>query len=189
MLATLVEGDQKAPFSIATTRRCRRGCYSFPWYTLPLICTLYCWVLSKAVSSTIFKVYGMTRTGIKPRSPGPLANTLTTRPMSRLYLISYIVAYKYWISYTVAYKYLISYTVAYKYLISYTVAYKYLIYIVAYKYLISYTVAYKYLISSSSSSSSSSRAASTDIPDPLFPRLPIIHRHRQVFGVTSRIIT
>ena len=37
--------------------------------------------------------------------------------------------------------------------------------------------------------SSSWRAASTDIPDPLSPRLPIIHRLRQVFRVTSRIIT
>ena len=29
-LATIVEGDPKAPFSIATTPRCRGGCYSFP---------------------------------------------------------------------------------------------------------------------------------------------------------------
>ena len=27
----LVEGDLKVPFSIATTQRCRRGHYSFPW--------------------------------------------------------------------------------------------------------------------------------------------------------------
>ena len=39
-------------------------------------------MLSKEVSSTIFWVFGMTRPGIEPRSPGPLANTLTTRPMS-----------------------------------------------------------------------------------------------------------
>ena len=32
-------------------------------------------MLSKVVSSTIFKVFGMTRPGIKPRSPRPLANT------------------------------------------------------------------------------------------------------------------
>ena len=31
-LATVVEGDPKAPFSIATTPRCRGGRYSFPWY-------------------------------------------------------------------------------------------------------------------------------------------------------------
>ena len=30
-LATVVEGDQKAPFSIATKPRCRGRCYSFPW--------------------------------------------------------------------------------------------------------------------------------------------------------------
>ena len=29
-LATLVEGDQKAAYSIATTPRCRGGRYSFP---------------------------------------------------------------------------------------------------------------------------------------------------------------
>ena len=46
--------------------------------TLPLICALYCWVLSKEVSSTIFKVFGMMRPGIKHRSPRPLANTLPT---------------------------------------------------------------------------------------------------------------
>ena len=38
-------------------------------------------------------------------------------------------------------------------------------------------------------SSSSWHAASTDIPDPLSPCLPIIHRIRQVFRVTARIIT
>ena len=31
MMETLVEGDANAPFSIATTPRCRGGCYSFPW--------------------------------------------------------------------------------------------------------------------------------------------------------------
>ena len=35
------------------------------------------------VSSSIFKVFGMTRPGIEPRYPGPLANTLTAGPMSR----------------------------------------------------------------------------------------------------------
>ena len=32
-LATVVEGNPKAPFSIATTPRCRGGHYSFPWIT------------------------------------------------------------------------------------------------------------------------------------------------------------
>ena len=31
-LVIIVEGDQKAPFSIATTPKCRRGRYSFPWF-------------------------------------------------------------------------------------------------------------------------------------------------------------
>ena len=81
-LATIVEGNQKAPFSIATTPRCRGGCYSFPW-----IAPLYPWyvayfaVLSKEVSSTIFNVFGMTRPGIERKSPKPLANTLPTRPI------------------------------------------------------------------------------------------------------------
>ena len=29
----------------------------------------------------------------------------------------------------------------------------------------------------------------TDIPDPLLPPFPIIHRLRQVFRITSRILT
>ena len=39
-------------------------------------------MLSKEASSTIFWVFGMTRPGIEPRSPGPLANTLTPRPVN-----------------------------------------------------------------------------------------------------------
>ena len=31
MLATVVEGDLKAPSSIATTSRCRGGHHSIPW--------------------------------------------------------------------------------------------------------------------------------------------------------------
>ena len=82
-LATIVEGHPKAPFSIATTPKCREECYSFPWIcsTLSLICTLYCWVLIKEVSSTIFKVFDMTQPGIEPRFPRPLVNTLTLMPM------------------------------------------------------------------------------------------------------------
>ena len=51
--------------------------------TLPLICTLYCWVLCKEVSSRIFKIFGMTQPRIEPQSPRPLANNLPARPMSR----------------------------------------------------------------------------------------------------------
>ena len=49
---------------------------------LHLIRTLYFWVLSAEVSGTIFKVFGMMWPWIEPRSPGPLANTLPTRPIS-----------------------------------------------------------------------------------------------------------
>ena len=33
-LVTIVKGDPKAPFSIATTPRCRGGRYSLPWIAL-----------------------------------------------------------------------------------------------------------------------------------------------------------
>ena len=68
-LATVVEGDQKDPFLIATTPR--RRSTPFSWllhFTLDSIS--YYWVLSKKVSSTIFKVFGMTRPRIEHRSPG-----------------------------------------------------------------------------------------------------------------------
>ena len=60
---------------------------SLDCHTLPLIRALYCRLLSKEVSSTISKVFGMTRPGIEPRSSRPLANTLPNRPMSRLWNI------------------------------------------------------------------------------------------------------
>ena len=81
----VVKGNQKAPFSIATTLRRRGGRYSFPW-TAPF----YPWYvpyiaeLSKEVSSTIFEVFGMTWPGSEPRSPIQLANTIT-RP-NQIYL-------------------------------------------------------------------------------------------------------
>ena len=37
----------------------------------------------------------MTRPGIEPRSPGPLANTLTARPMSGIYICKNICIYVY----------------------------------------------------------------------------------------------
>ena len=45
-LAALVKGDPKAPFSIATTQRCREGCNSIPWfvplYPWSLLCNAKC---------------------------------------------------------------------------------------------------------------------------------------------------
>ena len=74
-LTTVVEGDHKAPFSIATT--------PFPGL---LHCTLDAYFILQSpkqgsiLSSTIFKVFeSMTRPGIESMSPGSLANTLPTR--------------------------------------------------------------------------------------------------------------
>ena len=47
-------------------------------------------MLSKVVSSSIFKVFGMTRPGIEPRSPGPLANTLTAGPNTHTHTHTHI---------------------------------------------------------------------------------------------------
>ena len=55
--------------------------------------------------------------------------------------------------------------------------------VVSYRWIISVTHIYIYIYISSC------RATSTDIPDPLSPFLPIVHRLRQVFRATSRILT
>ena len=74
---TVVYGDQKAPFSIATTPRYRWGRYSFlwnaplyPWY-VPYFDECY----ARRYQVPFFKVFGMTWPGIESRSPGPFANT------------------------------------------------------------------------------------------------------------------
>ena len=59
-MATVVEGDQKAPFSIATNRGAGEGATSFHGLLCFTLDTyLICWVLSKEVSSNIFKAFGM----------------------------------------------------------------------------------------------------------------------------------
>ena len=70
-LATVVEGDQKAPFSIATTLRCRGGAPFYPWYASHIA---EC--LARRYQVLFLIVFGTTRPRIEPRSPGPLANTL-----------------------------------------------------------------------------------------------------------------
>ena len=54
---------------------------------------------------------------------------------------------------------------------------------------LAYTLMATQLLPSRYISSSSCRAGSTDIPDPLSPLLPIVHRPRQVFRTTSCILT
>ena len=82
-LATVVQGDPKAPFSITTTMRCVRGGANHFSGLLHFTLDTDLILLSKEVSCTILKVFGMTRPGIEPRSPSPLTNTLPTGPMSR----------------------------------------------------------------------------------------------------------
>ena len=86
-LSPFVEGDQKAPFSIATTPRCREGRYSFPW-----IASLYPWYIpyiAECYASTIFKIFGMTWRGIETRSPRPLPLP-TTRLCDQQQRINYV---------------------------------------------------------------------------------------------------
>ena len=65
-LASLVEGDQKAPFSIATTPRCRGGRHSFPW-----IAPVYTYLVLLSVKQGGIKYHFKSTTwpGIEPRSP------------------------------------------------------------------------------------------------------------------------
>ena len=60
--------------------------HSLDCSTLPLIRILWCWVLSKAASSNIFWVFGMTQPGIEPHVSCALAHTLPTWPMGYIYI-------------------------------------------------------------------------------------------------------
>ena len=64
----VVEGDPKALFSIATTRRCGKGWYFFGWITLLAhsSCLIVLRVLSKEVSSTIFESLVWLDPGLNP---------------------------------------------------------------------------------------------------------------------------
>ena len=82
-LVTVVDGDQKAPFSIATTPRCSRGFYSFPWIA-PLYPRYEPHIVvckARRYQVPFFKVFGMTRPGIEPSTPGSLVSTLPTGPI------------------------------------------------------------------------------------------------------------
>ena len=65
-----VEGDPKVPFSIATTMRCREGCYSFPWI-IPL--DAYIIILSVKqgdIKYHFLNLWHGSQPGIEPRLPG-----------------------------------------------------------------------------------------------------------------------
>ena len=75
-LVIVIKGDPKASFSIATTPRCREvPLLSLDCSTLPLIRTLYRWVLIKKVSSITLSIFAMTRPEIELRFVRPLAKT------------------------------------------------------------------------------------------------------------------
>ena len=72
-LTTVVEGDSKAPFSIATTSKCRESATPSP-------------VLSHlTLDPYLIILSGITQPGIESRSHGPLADTLIIMPVSRKY--------------------------------------------------------------------------------------------------------
>ena len=87
----MVEGDMKAPFSIATTLKCWGRCNSFSLIT-PLIFDPYLIILN-VKQVLFFWVFGMTWPGIEPQFPRPLVNTLTIMPMGRLFIYIYIYIY------------------------------------------------------------------------------------------------
>ena len=74
---TLVKGDPKAPFSIATTPRWRESVTPFPGL-LHFILDLYLIMLSVKQGHTKyhFWVFGMNQPGIEPWYSGPLGNSL-----------------------------------------------------------------------------------------------------------------
>ena len=84
---TVVKGDRKAPFSIATTPRYRQGGYSSPWIA-PLTHDPYLIIVLsiKYFFFFFFKVFGMTWPGIEPWSPQPLVNTLAIIFQNKFYL-------------------------------------------------------------------------------------------------------
>ena len=69
-LATVVEGDAKAPFSIATTLSRRGMGLSFPCSTLPLIRILRCWVFSKKYKVKFFESSVRLDQRVNPGLPG-----------------------------------------------------------------------------------------------------------------------
>ena len=82
---SVVEVDPKVPFLIATTPKCVCVGGATPFQGLTHF-TLDPYLIMPSVKQGSikyhFSVFGMTRPGIEPRSPGPLANTLTIMPMS-----------------------------------------------------------------------------------------------------------
>ena len=95
-MVTLVNADPKAPFSIATTSRCREGWYSVPW-----IAPLYPWSLhysDEAKQGGIknhFLSLWYESTWDWPLVSRTIVNTLLIRPVNRY------VCWIYWLYYQI----------------------------------------------------------------------------------------
>ena len=89
-MATVVKYDPKAPTSLATTPRCRKGATPIPGL-LRFNLDPYLIILrvKKDTSSTIFEVFGMTRPWTEPRSLRPLGNILPTREECSLIILNF----------------------------------------------------------------------------------------------------
>ena len=86
-LATVLEGDLKAPFSIATAMRCRGGLH-FTLDTNLIILS----AKQGGIKYHFLKVFSKTWPGIEPWFPGPLVNTL---PTGSIHTFTYTYLYMY----------------------------------------------------------------------------------------------
>ena len=96
---TVVEGNPKAPFSIAIKSGCRGGCYSFLWVA-PLTLDFYFIMLIVKWGGIKYNFceFGITQSGLNPGSPRPLENTL---PMDQSYIYIYIYIHTYRVPVTI----------------------------------------------------------------------------------------
>ena len=81
-LVTVVEGDPKEPFSMATIQSIAEGATHFPeliHFTLdPYLIMLG---VKQGGIKNLFCVFAVTKPGIEPRSLEPFVNTLTIMPI------------------------------------------------------------------------------------------------------------
>ena len=97
---TVVEGDPKAPFLISTILSCRRGHYSFRWIAPPIFVPFLIMLSVKqgSIKYHFLESLNLTRYGIEPQSPAPLANTLPIMPMHSLYIVPSVLFFVFFFS-------------------------------------------------------------------------------------------
>ena len=125
-------------------------------------------VKKKNLVSALVELWGMRSTPLLPLLPGP--HIYACKNYTRL---QHIINLSLTLSLPLSLSHLSIYLTFYIYLYIYM------------QYMYIYIYIYIYM----QSSSSSRRATSTDILDHLSPLLPIVHHLRQVFWVTSRVLT